>query len=185
MLVRQERHAGKNNQGYGICSGWLTRFAPPGASIRLRLQANRAFAPTLVDLPCIYIGNGSGLAGLRAHLRARKRAGLARNWLLFGERQQAVDSICAAELDAWVADGHLARLDRVFSRDAETREYVQDRLRANANILRDWLAQGAIVYVCGSLQGMATGIDAVLQETLGQEGYDVLLAAGRYRRDVY
>ncbi|MBG6223132.1 MULTISPECIES: sulfite reductase flavoprotein subunit alpha [unclassified Janthinobacterium] len=185
LLVRQERHAGKNNQGYGICSGWLTRFAPPGASIRLRLQANRAFAPTLVDLPCIYIGNGSGLAGLRAHLRARKRAGLARNWLLFGERQQAVDSICAAELDAWVADGHLARLDRVFSRDAETREYVQDRLRANANILRNWLAQGAIVYVCGSLQGMATGIDAVLQETLGQEGYDVLLAAGRYRRDVY
>ncbi|MCX7289903.1 MAG: nitric oxide synthase, partial [Janthinobacterium sp.] len=185
LLVRQERHAGGENLGYGVCSGWLTRFAPLDSPIRLRLQANPAFAPALVDVPCIYIGNGSGLAGLRAHLRARQRAGLARNWLLFGERQQAVDSICGAELDAWLADGHLARLDRVFSRDGGTQRYVQDRLRGQAGDLRDWLAQGAIVYVCGSLQGMAAGIDAVLQEVLGQEGLDALLAAGRYRRDVY
>ena len=188
LLVRQERHAGDANEGYGICSGWLTRYAPPGSPIRLRLQANPAFAPALGDVPCIYIGNGSGLAGLRAHLRARQRAGLARNWLLFGERQQAFDSVCGAELQGWLDDGHLARLDRVFSRDGNAggqREYVQDRLRANANELRDWLAQGAIIYVCGSLQGMAAGIDAVLQEVLGQDGLDALLAAGRYRRDVY
>ena len=188
LLVRQERHAGIDNQGFGLCSGWLTRFAPPGATIRLRLQANPAFAPALVDVPCIYIGNGSGLAGLRAHLRARRRAGLARNWLLFGERQKAFDSVCGEELQGWLDTGHLARLDRVFSRDGKEggkREYVQDRLRACADELRDWLAQGAIVYVCGSLQGMAAGIDAVLQEVLGQEGLDALLAAGRYRRDVY
>jgi sulfite reductase (NADPH) flavoprotein alpha-component len=188
LLVRQERHAGEENKGYGLCSGWLTRFAPLGAGIRLRLQANPAFAPALTDVPCIYIGNGSGLAGLRAHLRARQREGLARNWLLFGERQQAFDSVCSAELQGWLDAGHLARLDRVFSRDGNDggkREYVQDRLRANAGELRDWLAQGAIVYVCGSLQGMAAGIDAVLQEVLGQDGLDALLAAGRYRRDVY
>ena len=185
LLVRQERHACIENQGFGVCSGWLTRFAPLGSPIRLRLQANPAFAPALVDVPCIYIGNGSGLAGLRAHLRARHRAGLARNWLLFGERQQAFDSVCGAELQGWLDDGHLARLDRVFSRDGETRQYVQDRLRASAGELREWLAQGAIVYVCGSLQGMAAGIDAVLQEVLGQDGVDALLAAGRYRRDVY
>lgn len=187
LLVRQETHAGDANEGYGLASGWLTRFAPPGAAIRLRLQANPAFAPALADVPCIYIGNGSGLAGLRAHLRARQRAGLARNWLLFGERQQAFDSICGAELQGWLDNGHLARLDRVFSRDGagDQREYVQDRLRANANELRDWLAQGAMVCVCGSLHGMAAGVDAVLQEVLGQDGVDALLAAGRYRRDVY
>ncbi|WP_426056048.1 PepSY domain-containing protein [Janthinobacterium sp. PSPC2-1] len=188
LLVRQERHAGSENEGYGLCSGWLTRFAPPGAIIRLRLQANPAFAPALVDVPCIFIGNGSGLAGLRAHLRARQRAGLARNWLLFGERQRAFDSVCGEELQGWLNAGHLARLDRVFSRDGDEggkREYVQDRLRTSTAELRDWLAQGAIVYVCGSLHGMAAGIDAVLQEVLGQEGLDALLAAGRYRRDVY
>lgn len=188
LLVRQERHAGVENQGHGLASGWLTRFAPLGGPIRLRLQANPAFAPALVDVPCIYIGNGSGLAGLRSHLRARQRAGLARNWLLFGERQQAFDSVCGAELQGWLDSAHLARLDRVFSRDgvaAGQREYVQDRLRASAGELRAWLEQGAIVYVCGSLHGMAAGVDAVLQELLGQDGVDALLAAGRYRRDVY
>lgn len=185
LLVRQERHAGSNNGGYGVASGWLTQFAPLGSSVRLRLQANPAFAPCLEDLPCIYIGNGSGLAGLRSHLRARQHAGLARNWLLFGERQQSVDSVCAPELESWLHSGHLARLDRTYSRDGELREYVQDRLRQQAGLLHDWLAQGAVIYVCGSLQGMAAGVDAVLLEALGQDGVDLLMAQGRYRRDVY
>ena len=168
-----------------MASGWLTQFAPLGGTVRLRLQANPAFAPALDDTPCIYIGNGSGLAGLRSHLRAHKAAGLARNWLLFGERQQSVDSVCAAELEAWLHDGHLARLDRTYSRDGTVREYVQDRLRANGDELRAWLLEGAIVHVCGSLQGMAAGVDAVLLDVLGQDGLDALRAAGRYRRDVY
>ena len=185
LLVRQERHAGSNNGGFGVASGWLTQFAPLGSSVRLRLQANPAFAPCLDETPCIYIGNGSGLAGLRSHLRARNQAGLHRNWLLFGERQQAVDSICAQELDGWLASGHLVRLDRTYSRDGEVREYVQDRLRQQAGTLREWLAQGAVIVVCGSLQGMAAGVDAVLLELLGQDGLDALMAQGRYRRDVY
>lgn len=185
LLVRQERHEGGNNGGYGVASGWLTQFAPLGGEVKLRLQANPAFAPALTDVPCIYIGNGSGLAGLRSHLRARRQAGFGRNWLLFGERQQSADSICAQELEAWLQDGHLARLDRTFSRDGEHKEYVQDRLRSAAGQLRTWLLDGAIVYVCGSLQGMAAGVDAVLLEVLGQEGLDELRAQGRYRRDVY
>ncbi|WP_426076007.1 PepSY domain-containing protein [Janthinobacterium sp. PSPC3-1] len=185
LLVRQERHQGENNGGYGVASGWLTQFAPLGGEIRLRLQANPAFAPALSEVPCIYIGNGSGLAGLRSHLRARRQAGLARNWLLFGERQRSADSVCAEELEAWLQNGHLARLDRTFSRDGDHKEYVQDRLRSEAAELRAWLLDGAIVYVCGSLQGMAAGVDAVLLEVLGQEGLDDLRAQGRYRRDVY
>ncbi|OBV39651.1 PepSY domain-containing protein [Janthinobacterium psychrotolerans] len=185
LLVRQERHQGDTNGGYGVASGWLTQFAPIGSAIRLRLQANPAFAPALTDVPCIYIGNGSGLAGLRSHLRARRQAGLARNWLLFGERQRSVDSVCAQELEAWLQEGHLARLDRTFSRDGEPREYVQDRLRSAADELHAWLRDGAIIYVCGNLQGMAAGVDAVLLDALGQDGLDALRAQGRYRRDVY
>jgi len=185
LLVRQQRHDGLENGGYGIASGWLTHYAPVGSELSLRLQANPAFAPALDDVPCIYLGNGSGLAGLRSHLRARKEAGLARNWLIFGERQQAADSICAAELEGWLAEGHLARLDRVFSRDGAAQKYVQDCLRANATELHAWLADDAIVYVCGSLQGMAAGVDAVLLELLGQDGLDTLMAEARYRRDVY
>ena len=107
------------------------------------------------------------------------------NWLVFGERQRAFDSVCAAELDALRADGFLTRLELVFSRDADGGEYVQDRLRALAGELRAAVAAGAVIYVCGSLQGMAGGVDAALAEILGAGALDDLASANRYRRDVY
>jgi sulfite reductase (NADPH) flavoprotein alpha-component len=184
LLVRQERH----EQGLGLASGWLTVHAPLHSAITLRLVANTAFAPTADEVPCLYIGNGSGLAGLRAHLRARVAAGQGRNWLLFGERESAFDTLCADEIDGWIAAGLLQRLDRVFSRDRTGHAgptYVQDRLREAGEALRALVADGGIVYVCGSLKGMATGVDAALTELLGEDGMDALCASGRYRRDVY
>jgi sulfite reductase (NADPH) flavoprotein alpha-component len=63
--------------------------------------------------------------------------------------------------------------------------YVQDRLRESAELLCQWVEQGAAIYVCGSLAGMAPGVDAVLRETLGETMVEQLREAGRYRRDVY
>lgn len=181
LLVRQQRH----EQGMGLASGWLTEHVPVGATVRARLAANPAFHGPAEDVPCIYIGNGSGMAGLRAHLRERASAGRGRNWLLFGERQRAFDSLCGDEIAAWQAAGMLTELDLVFSRDHEGAGYVQDRMRARADALRAWVAQDAVIHVCGSLQGMAGGVDAALGEILGTDGRDALMAAGRYRRDVY
>ena len=73
----------------------------------------------------------------------------------------------------------------VFSRDQEQRLYVQDRLLGNADELRCWIDDGAAIYICGSLDGMAAGVDAALCEILGRDALDALAAAGRYRRDVY
>ncbi|MFK3737834.1 PepSY domain-containing protein [Massilia sp. TN1-12] len=181
LLVRQQRH----EQGLGLASGWLTEHVPIGGTVRARLAANPGFHGPAEDVPCIYIGNGSGMAGLRGHLRERAHAGRGRNWLLFGERQRAFDCLCADEIAAWQAAGMLAELDLVFSRDSGEAAYVQDRLRARANQLRAWVAQGAVIHVCGSLQGMAGGVDAALGEILGADGRDALMAQGRYRRDVY
>jgi sulfite reductase (NADPH) flavoprotein alpha-component len=179
LLVRQVRHA----QGLGLVSGWLTERAAPGTTVPARLVPNPAFAPADADVPCIFIGNGSGLAGLRGHLRARVAAGRRRNWLLFGERGRAADSLCADELKRWSDAGFLPELDLVFSRDGDG--YVQDRLRRRAATLRAWVADGAVLYVCGSLQGMAGGVDAALADLLGRDEVDALAAAGRLRRDVY
>ena len=73
----------------------------------------------------------------------------------------------------------------MFSRDQAERLYVQHRLREAAGLLRQWVAEGAVVYVCGSLEGMAPGVDLALREVLGAPAYDALVAEGRYRRDVY
>ncbi|MFJ3048018.1 PepSY domain-containing protein [Herbaspirillum chlorophenolicum] len=181
LLVRQARH----EDGLGLASGWLTEYAEVGAPLDVRLVANANFAPAGGDTPAIFIGNGSGMAGLRGHLRARVHAGHARNWLLFGERNRRHDFLYQDELEQWLADGKLARLDLAFSRDQNQRVYVQDRLREAADELRRWIADGAVVYVCGSLEGMAAGVDAALAEVLGEQAVEDLIEQGRYRRDVY
>lgn len=182
LLVRMMQRA---DGAPGLGSGWLCRHARPGDVIALRLRRNPNFHPPSHDVPMILIGNGTGLAGLRAHLRARVQAGAARNWLLFGERQRAHDFFHGDELLAWQAQGMLEHLDLAFSRDGGEHRYVQHALLAHAERLRQWIAEGAAVYVCGSLAGMAPEVDAALRSVLGEDHVDVLRAEGRYRRDVY
>lgn len=169
----------------GLGSGWLCDHAQLGGGIDLRIRSNPNFHAPAPNRPMILIGNGTGLAGLRAHLKARKQIGATRNWLLFGERSAASDRFHGEELDDWLRDGTLAELDLVFSRDGNALRYVQDALFANAERLRRWIDDCAAIYVCGSLEGMAPGVDAALIELLGQDRVDALLSSGGYRRDVY
>jgi len=169
----------------GLGSGWLGLHAQPGQAIALRVRSNSAFHPPADDRPLILVGNGTGLAGLRAHLRARVAAGQRRNWLVFGERSRQHDYFHREEIEVWQAQGWLQRLDLAFSRDQVERIYVQDKLREAADELRAWVGQGASLYVCGSLQGMAAGVAAALEEILGEAALIALAEQGRYRRDVY
>ncbi|MFW0757577.1 PepSY domain-containing protein [Pseudomonas sp. H11T01] len=182
LIVRQERHA---DGSLGLGSGWLTEHAPLGAAISLRVRRNSGFHLPAEPRPMILLGNGTGLAGLRSLLKARIADGQQRNWLLFGERNIEHDFYCRDELHEWLACRDLVRLDLAFSRDQAEKIYVQDRLRNAADELKKWLADGAAIYICGSLQGMAAGVDQVLNEVLGVEEVERLIEQGRYRRDVY
>jgi sulfite reductase (NADPH) flavoprotein alpha-component len=100
LLVRAMRRADGQP---GLGSGWLTAHAAVGAEIAARVRTNRAFHAPQDDRPLILIGNGTGLAGLRAHLKARAAAGRHRNWLVFGERTAAHDYFHRDEIEAWRA----------------------------------------------------------------------------------
>lgn len=182
LLVRLSQ--GEN--GYiGKASGWLAQ-APVGATVPLRLRPHRLFRlGENAERPLILIGNGSGLAGLLGHLKARVAAGQTRNWLIYGERNAATDTLYHDELQGWLTSGHVQRLERVFSRDGNALRYVQDAIQQSATELRRWVDDGAAIYVCGSLEGMAAGVDQALQAVLSEAEVNTLKLTGRYRRDVY
>jgi sulfite reductase (NADPH) flavoprotein alpha-component len=182
LLVRQMR---REDGQLGLGSAWLTVHAELGADIAVRIRSNPQFHVPDDDRPMILIGNGTGMAGLRALLKARISAGHRRNWLLFGERQPEHDNYYRDEIERWRAAGMIEQLDLAWSRAAPERVYVQDRLRRNALVLRAWIDAGAAIYVCGSLAGMAPGVEAVLVEVLGTDTVEQLRTQGRYRRDVY
>lgn len=182
LVVRQTHYA---DGRLGIGSGWLTAYATLHQTLAVRIRENAAFHPPATDIPLILIGNGTGIAGLRAHLKLRAHMGYSRNWLIFGERNSAHDFYFKAELEHWRQQGVLARLDTAFSRNQTQRIYVQDVLTQIAQEITQWVNEGAAIYVCGSANGMAPAVHHVLMNILGEDALMALHASGRYRRDVY
>lgn len=190
LLVREQAATAERP---ALCSRWLTRELDIGEILQARMCAQSGFRlGDHAGRPLLLIGNGSGLAGLRSHLQAlalRRDADASEPgaWLVYGERDAACDRPCADELAAWRAGGVLARLDLLFSRSAAPGEarYVQHRLLEAADELRCWVERGAAIYVCGSLHGMAEGVQAALRSVLGEAGLAELITQGRLRRDVY
>ena len=183
LLVRQSTRA---DGSPGLASDWLCRGMAVGDALALTVRAHSGFRlGDNAERPLMLIGNGSGLAGLLSHIKARVEQGRSDQWLLFGERSPQHDALCAEQLAAWVQGGQLARLDQAWSRNGKDSRYVQDLLRSHAEEVRKWVEQGAAIYVCGSLNGMGQGVHLTLQAILGEAKVDELLGSGRYRRDVY
>ncbi len=169
----------------GLASGWLTRDLAVGDAVDMRIRTNRSFHGPSPATPLILIGNGTGLAGLRAHWKARAGQSPAGTWLMFGERTRAHDAFLDTELQTALATGTLTRLDRVFSREAGDGRYVQQLITAHAPDLTAWVDRGAAILVCGSLEGMSKGVHEALEAVLGVDRMRDLAESGRYRRDVY
>ncbi|HCC8380756.1 PepSY domain-containing protein [Acinetobacter baumannii] len=182
LVVRQQYDESGN---LGLGSGWLTQHTEINQNVALRIRTNESFHLIDDNRPIICIGNGTGIAGLMSLLHTRTRHNYTENWLIFGERQRAHDFFYASTIEAWQTMGMLKRLDLAFSRDQEQRVYVQDIIRQNAAELINWFERGAVLYVCGSIDGMASGVDQALIHILGEEQVDELRQQGRYRRDVY
>lgn len=73
----------------------------------------------------------------------------------------------------------------ILHRNQKDPVYVQDKIAEQSVRLKEWVAEGAAIYVCGSLHGMAAAVSATLTKILGAEQLETMAEEGRYRRDVY
>jgi sulfite reductase (NADPH) flavoprotein alpha-component len=182
LVIRQQRD---EKGGLGLASGWLTSQIKVGDSVSMQINPNPMFRSPEPNVPLLLIGNGSGIAGLRSHLRHRQVCGATRNWLIYGERDPKADRVFSREINSWIQDATLERLNLVFSRCSHQPMYVQDALYQNEGNVEEWVSCGAVIMVCGSREGMAQGVDNALADILGRDILDGLEAAGHYLRDVY
>ena len=182
LVVRQQSDASGE---LGLGSGWLTQHTEVRQNIQLRIRTNESFHLIHDNRPIICIGNGTGIAGLMSLISARIRKDHTENWLIFGERQQAHDFFYRDTIQAWMNTAMLKRIDLAFSRDQAEKVYVHHKLREHAEELKSWIEKDAVIYVCGSIEGMATDVDQTLTDILGEACIDQLRESGRYRRDVY
>jgi sulfite reductase (NADPH) flavoprotein alpha-component len=131
----------------------------------------------------VLVGAGTGIGPLIGF--ARHNPPQRPMHLYFGTRSADDGFLYREELGQLVTAQRLSTLTTAFSR-AASKAYVQDRLLADAPRLRELVAQGAQVLVCGGRQ-MADGVAAAWEQILAGSGQSVaqLRLQGRYVEDVY
>jgi sulfite reductase (NADPH) flavoprotein alpha-component len=197
LCVAVVRYQAHGRQRGGVCSTFMAERMDSSTRPRVFVHSNHAFRlPADSSSPVIMVGPGTGIAPFRAFLEERKCTGAeGDNWLFFGNPHAATDYLYREEIEGFVADGTLDRLDLAWSRDQKQKIYVQDLMLAQGAGIWNWLERGAYFYVCGDASRMAKDVDAALQTILREHGG--LDAAGveariaelkkqkRYQRDVY
>ncbi|MES2996329.1 MAG: flavodoxin domain-containing protein [Verrucomicrobiota bacterium] len=193
-IVRYESFGRKRG---GICSTYFSDRIAADTKPRVYVHTSPAFRlPNDGSTPLIMVGPGTGIAPFRAFLEDRKATGATgKNWLFFGNPHSATDYLYGEELDAYLQDGTLAKLDLAWSRDQGEKVYVQHLMQRNGAELWKWFQEGAAFYVCGDASRMAKDVDDALHQLAINHGgkdeagakawVEDLKKAKRYQRDVY
>lgn len=166
----------------GLCSSALMALEP-GDMVAAFLRRNQAFHAGTDRTPLILVGAGTGIGPLAGFIRANEVRRPVH--LFFGMRHRDSDFLYREELQAWAADGRLARLNTASSRGERPR-YVQDALASEQLQVIRAIRDGARVMVCGGRE-MAAGVADAMARLLEPHGLSpaMLRAQGRYVEDVY
>ncbi|SDH02971.1 sulfite reductase (NADPH) alpha subunit [Alteribacillus persepolensis] len=192
--VRYESHGRKRT---GVCSGQCAERTESGDTLPVYIQRNPNFKlPEDPDTPIIMIGPGTGAAPFRAFLEEREEIEAAgKTWMFFGDQHFQTDFIYQTEWQRWLKEGTLTNMDVAFSRDGKEKVYVQHRMLEKSKEFYNWLLEGAVVYVCGDEQYMASDVHDAILTILQNEGgmseqdaiayVEDMQQQKRYQRDVY
>jgi sulfite reductase (NADPH) flavoprotein alpha-component len=193
-IVRYQTHGRKRG---GVCSTFFADRLGGGVKPGVYVHSNPAFRlPADGNVPVIMAGPGTGIAPFRAFLEDRRATGAkGKNWLFFGNHYRATDFLYEDEINGYLADGTLARLDVAWSRDQKEKLYVQHLMMQQGAELWSWLKDGAAFYVCGDASRMAKDVDQALHAVAKEHGklseeeasafINQLKKEKRYLRDVY
>jgi sulfite reductase (NADPH) flavoprotein alpha-component len=181
----------------GLASTWLAQRLPVGGAVRMFVNPGRVRLPARGDAPIVMVGSGTGMALFRAFLQERQATGAGGwSWLLFGGATEA-DDLYRAEMERFLAEGVLTRMDKAFpdAGDATPGVALAERIHRNGDELWSWIGQGAHVYVSGDARRMAPEVDAALRRMAAEHGersdaeakafWDGLAKEKRYQREIY
>jgi sulfite reductase (NADPH) flavoprotein alpha-component len=197
LTVDAVRYAVGRRTRLGVASTYLAARVAPGDRLNVYVQKAQHFAlPADPSTPIIMIGPGTGIAPFRAFLHERMATKApGGNWLFFGHQHRDTDFFYEDELVGMRSAGLLKRLTLAWSRDAEHKIYVQDRMREVGRDLWAWIADGAQIYVCGDAKRMAKDVEGALIDVVAAHGARTheeafafvtqMKKSGRYQQDVY
>ncbi|MCC7524369.1 MAG: flavodoxin domain-containing protein [Chitinophagaceae bacterium] len=195
ITVARDRFSVNQETKYGLCSDFLSGLETE-TTIDFYIHKNSSFKLPGGDKDIIMIGPGTGIAPFRSFIAERDATGAGgRNWLFFGEQCFVTDFLYQTEIQNWADTGVLTNVHLAFSRDQESKIYVQHRILEHGAELWQWLNEGAYIYLCGAKAPMSTDVEKVLVQIAEHHGgksasealsfIENLKDEGRYLLDVY
>ncbi|WP_147533334.1 sulfite reductase subunit alpha [Bacillus marasmi] len=181
----------------GVCSVLVAERTQEGDTLPVFIQPNKHFhLPESVDKDIIMVGPGTGIAPFRSFIEERAvTKATGRTWLFFGDQHAASDFLYEEEIEQYLQDGVITKLDLAWSRDTDKKVYVQNKILENSKEVFEWLDNGGYFYICGDKDRMAKDVHNTLIEVIAKEGsmsqedadayLNDLKKQGRYLRDVY
>lgn len=197
LTIGAVRYEANGRERKGVASTYVAERLEPGDHVSVFVQQNENFKlPKNPETPIIMVGPGTGVAPFRSFIQEREETGAeGKSWLFFGDQHFVTDFLYQTELQKWLKNGALTKLDVAFSRDTEEKVYVQHRMLEQSKELYKWLEEGAVVYICGDEKHMAHDVHNTFIEIIAKEGglsrekAEEYLAEmqqqKRYQRDVY
>lgn len=190
----------------GLCSTWLSTLAP-GSKVPIWIKTGGIYFSAQKDLkeggdkpvdlsfPCIMIGPGTGVAPFRSAIHERVCNGLKDNVLFFGCRNRCGDFYFEKEWQHLIENGYLT-LHTAFSRDQESKVYVQDKITQEGKMLWDLVKnKRANIFVAGNSKNMPDGVrNSFLQifqkfgemtENEAFQFYETLQKEKRYQQETW
>jgi len=149
----------RNREFRGLCTSFLLTLKPHD-KICVSVRPSSFRLPSVARLPAtpiIMIGPGTGVAPFAgflqefAFLKKQTPSIDVDSHLYFGCKNASKDFIYEEEMKGALQEGVLKSLNLAFSRDQESKVYVQHRLRENAQTLWTLIDEKkASIYVCGA-----------------------------------
>jgi len=188
-LQKLGAEASKPRRFRGLCTQMLCTKTTRGQKLWIYARASSFRLPRRTTTPVIMLGAGTGLAPFRAFVREfRAESGSrTRTLLFFGCQKSDQDFIYKEELeDALKSEPPaLKELVTAFSREQEEKVYVQHRLKERAAEIKQLVADGAYIFVCGAV-GMGKEVRQELVAALGSTDYvDRLQTEQRYVEELW
>ena len=200
LTVGIVRYEGQGRAKTGLTTGYLADRVPEGtANVRVFMSPTRSFVlPEDGEKDIIMVGPGTGIAPFRAFIQQRKMdKATGRNWLFFGDWTEEGEFLYRDEINEFVEEGTIDKLDLAWSREGPEKVYVQHLMASHGAEIWEWIDNGGYFYVCGDKNYMAKDVHTTLINICAEFGgyskedakafveQTLMKEEKRYLRDVY
>ncbi|KAL9598004.1 MAG: hypothetical protein Q9219_004760 [cf. Caloplaca sp. 3 TL-2023] len=199
----------------GVCTRYLAGL-PIGAKIEVAVQTGGLNIQKMeAKRPVVMVGPGTGLAPMRSliwerydwqsgmietghageHTLANRSTVLGKTVLFYGCRNRDADFFYREEWNM-LKEKMPLKVFTAFSRDQQSKIYVQDILKQQSQLVYDLLcSQNGLVYVCGSSGKMPQAVRAALvhvfsscsemDESTAESYLQTMEKEGRYKQETW